>query len=57
MNLSFTFEQIKFLMTALDIEDPDDALDAFMRITQEERIDPNKMHTYLNKLMKKDVPK
>jgi DnaJ-domain-containing protein 1 len=57
MNISFTLEQIRFIMESLDIEDPDDALDRFMTIIQEERVDPDRVHTYLNKLMKKDHPK
>lgn len=57
MNISFTLEQIKYLMDALDEDDPDEALDLFMKIIQEERVDPERVHTYLDKLMKKDKTK
>jgi len=54
MNISFTVEQINYLMIKLGTKDPDEALDIFTRLIQEVNADPAKIPQYLDHLMKAD---
>lgn len=54
MTVHFTKEQIEYLMKKTGSEDPNEAMEIFSLIIREERIDPSKMPTYVNKLMERD---
>jgi hypothetical protein len=53
-SVKFTKKQVEYLIERLGIDDPNEALDAFIRIMSEENIDPNKAPLYVDKLMGKD---
>lgn len=53
-SVKFTRKQVEYLMTKTGANDPDEAIELFMVIISEERIDPSQIPTYVKKLMDKD---
>lgn len=53
-SVSFSGEQVKYLMGKLDEEDPHKAIEIFIKIIEKEKIDPFKIHEYIKRLMEKD---
>jgi hypothetical protein len=51
-----TKAQIKYLVTMLEIDDPQDAIDAFTEMLEKEGADPTKLAKYVEKIMEKPLP-
>lgn len=53
-SIQFSKKQVEYIMHKTGDADPDAAIQTFMVIISEERIDPTKVHIYVKKLMDKD---
>lgn len=53
-SVQFTKKQVEYLMRKTGAEEPDEAIEIFMVIISNERIDPTKIPLYMKKLMDKD---
>lgn len=52
--IHFDSAEVKYLIKKTGCKDPHEAVEVFSKIIKEEKIDPRKMHEYLNRLMEKD---
>lgn len=54
MTVHFTRDQIEYIVKKTGCDDPNDAMETFIAIITEERVQHDKIHVYLKKLMERD---
>ena len=54
-SVKFTKKQIEYLMNKTGTDDPQEAVEIFIGIIKDEKMDPLKMPLYINKIMEREA--